>query len=48
MDAVDRGVCGLLVVLRGKGAKGAACWCCRRRGWARWAGGDPNADPHAR
>lgn len=48
LDVDDAGVCGLLVALRGRGAKGAPCWCWRRSGWVRWAGGDPNAEPQAR
>lgn len=41
----DRGVWGLLLVLRGKGANG---WCWRSRGWVRWAAGEPKAEPQAR
>lgn len=48
VDAEDRGVCGLLVVLRDKAANGWCCWCWRRRGWVKWVGGEPNAEPQAR
>lgn len=48
VEVDDRGVCGLLVALRGRGANVAPCWCWRRRGWVRWAGGDPKAEPQAR
>lgn len=47
-DADDRGVCGLLLALRGNGANGWCCWCWRSRGWARWAAGEPKAEPQAR
>lgn len=47
-DADDRGVCGLLLALRGKGANGWCCWCWRSRGWVRWAAGEPKAEPQAR
>jgi len=36
---------GGLLVLR---ESGAPCCCCRRRWWARWPGGVPNAEPHAK
>lgn len=44
----DRGVWGLLLALRGKGANGWCCWCCRSRGWLRWVAGEPKAEPQAR
>lgn len=47
-DVDVRGFWGLLVVLRGSVARGAPCWCCRKSGWVRWAGGDPKAEPQAR
>lgn len=48
VDADDRGVCGLLLALWGKGANGWCCWCWRSRGWARWAVGEAKAEPQAR
>ena len=51
----EGGVGGLLVTLRGSEARAGVpcwwcwwCWCWRSRGWARWAAGEPKAEPQAR
>jgi hypothetical protein len=54
-DEDEGGVGGLLVTLRGSEARAGVpcgrcwwCWCWRSRGCARWAAGEPKAEPQAR